>query len=600
MHLVRSFALAALALALAPAAARADDARIIVHHVPGLDAAERANVRADADTELLHTMRLADTEVVRVADGTRAEALSELRSDPDVEWAESDDRVEPLTTDPWWTALWGMFNPGAYGRVDADIDVEQAWTRTRGAGITVGVVDTGVQSGHPDFGGRVATGFNTVDNSTDTTDSAADAYGDSTGHGTHVAGIIAASADNGIGVAGVAPSATILPLKVFSGSGAYDSDIAEAFVYAGQHGVQVVNASLGRSGSASPAITTAMSTYPDTLYVVAAGNAGTNNDADPVEPCVTSAANQLCVGASTINDTRASFSNYGPTTVDLFAPGLGIMSTSPTSGYVSESGTSMASPYVAGTAALVASITPLRGAALANQIKATVDRPAALAGLSVTGGRLNAARAVGAATDAPSRPVVQAAQAGHNSATLTMATREADIAGFHAYDASTGAYVTSATSPTITIGGLAPGTHHFVVVARNTSGQDSPASAVVSVVIPAVTSSPTATTTTQKRAGTATQVSESPLADVRILTRHGRRTLTFRVTRTARVTFALARRSGGTRYRTTATKTLRLVPGLQSLPITSRLLGMRVPKGAWRVTLSSGTTPTATVAFTRR
>jgi hypothetical protein len=125
------------------------------------------------------------------------------------------------------------------------------------------------------------------------------------------------------------------------------------------------------------------------------------------------------------------------------------------------------------------------------------------------------------------------------------------------------------------------------------------------VVIPAASASTGGATTTEKPAGTATipattKVSDSPLADVQILRRNGRRTLTFRVTRTARVTFTLARRSGSTRYRTTATKTLRLVSGLQSLPITSRLLGMRVPKGAWRVTLSSGTSPTATVAFTRR
>ena len=127
--------------------------------------------------------------------------------------------------------------------------------------------------------------------------------------------------------------------------------------------------------------------------------------------------------------------------------------------------------------------------------------------------------------------------------------------------------MTSATSPTITVGGLGAGTHHFVVVARNTSGQDSPTSAVASVVIQAAAStSPGGTTTTQKRAGTATlpatEVSASPLADVRILSRHGRRTLTFRVTRTARVTLTLARRSSGTRYRTTASRTVRPVPGL--------------------------------------
>ncbi len=567
----------------------------LVHHVAGLNAAERADVRADADTELERTMRIPDTEVVSVTEGTRAEALAELRRDPDVAWAETDDPVSTFTNDAGWSQLWGMFNPGTAGRVDADIDVEQAWTQTRGAGITVAVVDTGVQASHTDLSGRVTTGYNAVNGGTDTTDAA--------GHGTHVAGIIGATADNGVGVAGVAPAATVLPIKVFSGATAYESDIADGFAYAGSHGIPVVNASLGGNGT-STVIDSAMAAYPDTLYVIAAGNSGTDNDVQPVTPCVTSLANVLCVGASTMGDTKASFSNFGASTVDLFAPGQAILSTYPSSTYQSLEGTSMASPYVAGTAALVAAHLGLRGSALAERIKATVDHPAALSGLSVTGGRLNAARAVGAATDAPTQPVVLAAQAGRDSATLTMATREADIASYHVYDAATGAYVTSATSPTITIGGLAAGTHPLVVVARNTSGQDSPTSAIVSVVIPAASASTGSATTTQKRAGTATipatTVSGSPLADVQILSRRGRRTLTFRVTRTARVTFTLARRSGSTRYRTTATRTLRLVPGLQSLPITSRLLGMRVPKGAWRVTLRSGTSPTATVAFTRR
>src|SRR3954447_22082338 len=180
MHLCRSFDLAAVALALVPAVARADDARIVVHHVAGLDAAERADVRADADTQLERTMRLPDTEVVSVTEGTRAQALAALRRDPDVAWAETDDPVSTFTNDMGWSQLWGMFNPGNIGRVDADIDVEQAWTQTRGAGITVGVVDTGVQASHTDLTGRVATGYNAVNGGTDTTDAA--------GHGTHVAG----------------------------------------------------------------------------------------------------------------------------------------------------------------------------------------------------------------------------------------------------------------------------------------------------------------------------------------------------------------------------------------------------------------------------
>ena len=238
-------------------------------------------------------------------------------------------------------------------------------------------------------------------------------------------------------------------------------------------------------------------------------------------------------------------------------------------------------------------------------IKATVDHPAALTGLSVTGGRLNAARAVGAATDAPTQPVIRAAQAGRDSATLTMSTREADIASYHVYDASTGAYVTSATSPTITIGGLAAGMHHFVVVARNTSGQDSPTSAVASVVIPAATSSPTAPTTTQTRAGTATIPATTglrvPARRRQILSRHGRRTLTFRVTRTARVTLTLAKRSGGTRYRTHGDEDRPArVPACSRCRSPRGCSACASRKGAWRVTLGSGSSPTATVAFTRR
>ena len=460
MQRTRPLALALLALALSPAVARADDPRIIVQHRPGLDASERAEIRADADTRLDHTLRLPDTEVVTVTDGTRAEAIAELRSDPDVVYAEADDRLQALTNDTYWPQLWGMSNPGTSGRVDADIDAEQAWTKSTGTGVTVGVVDTGVQANHPDLGGRVIAGFNTVTNTTDTTDGA--------GHGTHVAGIIGATADNGVGVAGIAPGATIQPLKVFTGQYAYESDIAEAFAYAGQHGVQVVNASLGGYGTTSPTIVSAMTTYPNTLYVIAAGNNGTNNDLYPVSPCVNSVANELCVGASTIDDTKASFSNYGASTVDLFAPGVGIKSTYPTSSYTPLDGASMATPYVAGTAALVASITSLRGAALAEQLKATVDRPAGLAGLSVTGGRLNAARAVGALPDPPSQPVVVSAEAGASSATLTMSGREADIASYLVYDAATGAYLTSATSPTIVVAGLGDGPHDFAVVARNT------------------------------------------------------------------------------------------------------------------------------------
>src|SRR5262249_6050139 len=141
------------------------------------------------------------------------------------------------------------------------------------------------------------------------------------GHGTHVTGTIAALADNGIGVAGVAPGARVMPLRALDADGSgSDSTIAEAFDYAGDMGVRIVNAALGGVGPSQP-LTDAMAAHPNTLYVVAAGNSNLNTDAIAFAPCTSPAANVICVGASTNRDARASFSNYGKTTVDVFAPG---------------------------------------------------------------------------------------------------------------------------------------------------------------------------------------------------------------------------------------------------------------------------------------
>jgi thermitase len=597
-------ALALAAAALAPATASAAEPpvseQIIVRYRAGTDAAERADTRAAAETVHEDAMRLPNAEVVAVTEGTRADALAELRADPDVVWAEPNQLVQPATSDPGWTYLWGMFNDGSGGmRVDADIDALQAWTVSQGAGITVGVVDTGVQSAHPDLTGRLVTGYNAMDGTTETTDAL--------GHGTHVAGIIAANSDNGIGVAGIAPQATIQPIKVFPPSGlAALSDVANAFDYAGSHGLPVVNASLGAYGT-SAAIDLAMSSHPNTLYVISAGNGdnqggpGTDNDLDPTTPCVSNAPNVLCVGATTSTDSKASYSNYGAGTVDLFAPGSSILSTVPTSAYQYMSGTSMAAPYAAGVAALVAAHLGLRGSALAQRLKATVDPVAALAGKSVTGGRLNAARAVGATVDPPSQPVIASATGGVNTATITMASRETDVSSYLVYEG--GSLLKTSSSPTIVLGDLAAGSHTFTVVAQNTSSHSSPASGSASVAVtdPApVTPTPQPTPPPTERPGTITIPAPTPsvVTDVTLVKRGGRTSLVFRVNRTARITVALSRLQGST-YRQTASRSVQMAAGLQSLPVTSRLLGMRVPRGRWRVTVGTAA-HTASVAFTRR
>jgi thermitase len=397
-----------LAGILAAAASAAD--RIVIKRAPGLTAAERADLRSDAGVRLTETLPVSGVEVVRAQDGDSSRALSDLRDDPDVVWAERDQR-RSLTADPLEGLEWGLNNVGQSvwgfrGTSDADIDAPEAWTVTRGAGATVAVVDTGVDTGHPDLAANLQPGWDFVEDDADPTDA--------NGHGTHVAGTIAA-AENGTGVVGVAPEAHVVPLRVLDADGSgWGSDVAAAFAWAGDHGVRVVNASLGADGI-TRAERDAIQAHPNTLYVVAAGNDGADVDTTPQYPCAYSQANVLCVGATDANDAKAGFSNYGATSVDLFAPGTKVVSTYPrgfssnlintvtaSDGFELMQGTSMATPHAAGAAALVAAAHP---SFTALQIKTAlmvgVDRIPALAGKSVTGGRLNAAAALGIDPPAP-------------------------------------------------------------------------------------------------------------------------------------------------------------------------------------------------------
>jgi thermitase len=397
----------------APAASAAD--RIVLKHVSGLSGSERADLRDDADVRLAETLPISGVEVVKPEDGDTARALADLREDPDVVWAQADQRRD-VTSDPLVPLEWGLNNLsqsiwGRVGTTDADIDAPEAWAVTQGSGATVAVVDTGVDSGHPDLAANLLPGRDFVDDDNDPADG--------NGHGTHVTGTIAAP-ENGIGVEGVAPEAHVIPLRVLGDDGSgWGSDVASAFAWAGDHGVRIVNASLG-SGSVNLAEQQAIRAHPGTLYVVAAGNSTRNVDSSPQYPCAYTEPNVLCVGATDFNDRAASFSNYGATSVDLFAPGDTIVSTLPRGeasnlhmdGYGVMSGTSMATPHAAGAAALVAAAHP---SFTASQIKAAlmggVDQVAALAGKAVSGGRLNAARALDVDPPVPAASVAPAPKA---------------------------------------------------------------------------------------------------------------------------------------------------------------------------------------------
>jgi hypothetical protein len=222
-----------------------------------------------------------------------------------------------------------------------------------GRGVIVGVLDTGVNVNHPEFrnSGRLLAGYNASNGSHDVSDT--------WGHGTHVAGIIAASAD-GVGMHGVAPGATLLPVKVFADafgtSSASSAEMDRGLLYAASHGARVINMSLGGNAPTGNTALTRIASGNQTLVVVAAGNEGQSNPAWPARYAKEGWANGsiIAVGAVDANRQIARFSNRAGDAANFYlvAPGVNVSSTYG-DGYASLSGTSMAAPAVSGAAALI-------------------------------------------------------------------------------------------------------------------------------------------------------------------------------------------------------------------------------------------------------
>lgn len=282
---------------------------------------------------------LGNTSVYKVPAGeTVEEALAKLRKDPNVVYAEPNyiyrafgASAKRTVNDPKFGDLWGM----------TKIQAPQAWDTTTGKSeVLVAVIDTGVDYNHPDLQGQVVKGPDFGNNDADPMDDQ--------GHGTHVAGTIAALGDNGKGVVGVAYNTKILAIKVLGSDGSGDmAAIAKGVLKAHEMGAKVINMSLGGEQDAQT-IRDAIDqvTAKGSLVVVAAGNENTTRNTYPA-----AYASVLSVGATDTSDRRASFSNYG-TYVDIAAPGTGILS-STEKDYKKHDGTSMASPHAAGVAALL-------------------------------------------------------------------------------------------------------------------------------------------------------------------------------------------------------------------------------------------------------
>nr|1DBI_A Chain A, Ak.1 Serine Protease [Bacillus sp. Ak1] len=241
-----------------------------------------------------------------------------------------------------WTPNDTYYQGYQYGPQNTYTDY--AWDVTKGSsGQEIAVIDTGVDYTHPDLDGKVIKGYDFVDNDYDPMDL--------NNHGTHVAGIAAAETNNATGIAGMAPNTRILAVRALdrNGSGTL-SDIADAIIYAADSGAEVINLSLGcdcHTTTLENAVNYAWN--KGSVVVAAAGNNGSSTTFEPA-----SYENVIAVGAVDQYDRLASFSNYG-TWVDVVAPGVDIVSTITGNRYAYMSGTSMASPHVAGLAALLAS-----------------------------------------------------------------------------------------------------------------------------------------------------------------------------------------------------------------------------------------------------
>jgi subtilisin family serine protease len=293
-------------------------------------ASDEANVRREGG-RLRRRFVLVDAIAARIP----RRALERLRRNPRVRLVEVDSRVRALDLE--LDAAWGVSRIGA-GIAHA--------SGNRGEGIKVAVLDTGIDCGHPDLDGNCASGIDFVNDDSDPMDD--------NGHGTHVAGTIAAE-DDDIGVVGVAPRATLYGIKVLdhNGNGSW-SDVVAGLEWAVQNGIQVANHSYGASGNPGTIVLDAFQAAEDAgiVHVAAAGNSGNClGTGDSVE--YPARFDSVIAVANTDFDNRRACSSATGALVEIAAPGSAIYSTRVGGGYTTLNGTSMASPHVAGVAALV-------------------------------------------------------------------------------------------------------------------------------------------------------------------------------------------------------------------------------------------------------
>jgi thermitase len=413
-------------------------ARILVKFRPGANASEVARLHAANNAVVTSVISGIRVTRLNVPPGQEKATVEAYRQNPLVEFAEIDSVVETQFTpnDPYYTAA---YQTARYGKLaqwaPQFVLAPAAWDITEGdPSIIIAIVDTGIDSQHPDLQGKIVGGTSFVGRSVK----------DQNGHGTHVAGIAAAVTNNNTGIAGLCPRCSIMPVRALDANGSgFLSDVAAGIVYAADNGARIINLSLGGPSSSQTLRAAVDYAFAHNALPVAAMGNGYAPDA--TEPAYW--YNALSVGAVDQSGAKADFSNYGPKT-DVVAPGVAILSTLPTYqvtlnqtyelGYDALSGTSMATPVVSGIAGLILSRNP---ALSASEVKGIIEATAG-DGKSFTDttgfGLVNAAKAVAAAvqtdTTLPSLYVVSPAMGSIVSKVVALQAAPADNIGVHHVD----------------------------------------------------------------------------------------------------------------------------------------------------------------------
>ena len=360
--------------------------RIIVKYKAGVTNLSSQRSGPSSGGAVIKQINRLNAQVVQVPAGQIAAQIQAYQKDSSVEYVEPDYivRVIDAPNDTYFGQQWGL----------TKIKAQEAWNYTTGnSSVKVAILDTGIDQDHPDLASRIVANQNLSSSAT---------IDDLYGHGTHVAGIVAALTNNGIGVAGVGYNTSLMNVKVMDDTGnGFDSDLASGIIWAADNGAKVINMSLG-GADASITLENAVN-YAWNKGVVLVASAGNNGNSQTNYPAYYT--NCIAVAATDQNDAKSSFSTYG-SWVDVAAPGSSILSTLPNhANYVQQhygagfsygllSGTSMAAPFSSGLAALIwATQYGTSAFAVRSRIENTAD---AVPGTGVywQNGRINAYKAV--------------------------------------------------------------------------------------------------------------------------------------------------------------------------------------------------------------